>query len=115
MPNHEGVVVGGLTCPCVDVSTRTAPEVRSFVNAYQAAHGLTPAIYAAEAWDAARALAGELAGGASDRGQVAAWLSALERVDGVARVYTFDERGELVDPRVHLYVAAGSRWLRVGD
>jgi branched-chain amino acid transport system substrate-binding protein len=115
VPDHEGVVVGVVTCPCVDVSTRTAPDVRQFINAYQSAHGLAPGIYAAEAWDAAHALAIPLAEGARDASEVAGRLVDLDALDGVARVYRFDERGEVVHPRVDLYVAAGSRWLPLRD
>ncbi len=109
-PNHEGVVVGTLTCPCVDVSTLRDEDVRRFINAYQAANGLAPGIYAAEAWDAAHMLAGTLTA-AHDRAGVAADLAVQDRFDGVARDYVFDSRGELLDPVVGLYTAAGSRWL----
>ncbi|HEY6567020.1 MAG TPA: ABC transporter substrate-binding protein [Actinomycetota bacterium] len=112
-PNHEGVVVGALTCPCADVSTRSDDGVRRFINAYQSANGLAPGIYAAEAWDAAQVLAGALAGEAHDRTAVAASLARLERFDGVVGEYVFDGGGELVSPRVGLYSAAGSRWLPV--
>jgi branched-chain amino acid transport system substrate-binding protein len=113
VPNREGVMVGALTCPCVDVSTQRADDVRWFVNAYQSENGLAPGIYAAEAWDAANVLAGFLTAGARDREAVSAGLAQLEGFDGVAREYKFDEHGELLDPRVGRYVAAGSRWLRI--
>jgi branched-chain amino acid transport system substrate-binding protein len=109
-PNHEGVVVGTLTCPCVDVSTHRDEDVRRFINAYQSENGLAPGIYAAEAWDAAHMVAGLLSV-AHDRASLAAGLADLDRFEGVARDYVFDPTGELVDPVVGLYTAAGSRWL----
>jgi branched-chain amino acid transport system substrate-binding protein len=115
VPDHEGVVVRAVTCPCVDVSTSTASDVRRFINAYQSAHGLAPGIYAAEAWDAAHALAVPLAEGARDASEVAARFADLDAMDGVARVYRFDERGEVLDPHVDLFAATGSRWLRLRD
>ena len=113
VPNHEGVVVGALTCPCADVSTRSVDDVRRFINAYQATTGLAPGIYAAEAWDAAHVLAAGLLGGARDRGSIAAALTRLERFDGVANDYVFDDQGEIRSPHIGLYEAAGSRWLPI--
>src|SRR3989304_2294690 len=43
-------------CPCPDVSTSTDPAVIRFIQDYQAEFGSPPGPYAAEAWDAARAL-----------------------------------------------------------
>ena len=113
VPTHEGEVPRVLTCPCVDVTTARTEAARRFVNAYQAENGLAPGIYAAEAWDAATVLGGVLTAGARDRAAVAEGLAGIEATVGVARSYAFDEAGEMVDPRVDLYAAAGSRWLPI--
>jgi ABC-type branched-subunit amino acid transport system substrate-binding protein len=84
---------------------------RRFVNAYQSEHGLTPGVYAAEAWDAGRVVADSMAAGATDRGAMRATVMALTTYEGVARTYRFDERGELVGAEPRLFVAAGTRWL----
>jgi ABC-type branched-subunit amino acid transport system substrate-binding protein len=110
-PAGEGAVVGSVACSCVDVSTRLQLASRRFVNAYQSEHGLTPGVYAAEAWDAGRVVADSMAAGATDRGAMRARVMALTTYEGVARTYRFDERGELVGAEPRLFVAAGTRWL----
>ena len=63
-PAGDGVVVGSVACSCADVSIDLRLSSRRFVNVYQAEHGLSPGVYAAEAWDAGRltAAASETAG-----------------------------------------------------
>jgi hypothetical protein len=82
------------------------------VNAYQAEHGLTPGVYAAEGWDAGR-FAADVIGGGGDRATMRAAVGALDRRQGVARRYRFDALGELVGAQPGLYVASGTRWLPV--
>lgn len=112
-PVGDGVVVGAVACPCADVSTGLALASRRFVNAYQSEHGLTPGIYAAEGWDAGRLVAAAIVSGAVDRAGMRSAIATLSDHEGVARRYRFDAAGELVDPDVGVYVAAGTRWLPV--
>ena len=110
-PAGDGVVVGSVACPCVDVSLDLRLASRRFVNAYQSEHGLAPGAYAAEAWDAGRLAADAIANGAVDRTAMQAAFRALTTHVGVARTYTFDEDGELLSAEPSLFAAAGTRWL----
>jgi len=110
-PAGDGVVVGSVACPCVDVSLDLRLASRRFVNAYQSEHGLTPGVYAAEAWDAGRLATDAIAAGALDRTAMQAAFRALTAHVGVARTYTFDDDGELLGAAPGLFAAAGTRWL----
>ncbi|HJR98338.1 MAG TPA: ABC transporter substrate-binding protein, partial [Actinomycetota bacterium] len=110
-PAGDGPVVGSVACSCVDVSIGLELRSRRFVNAYQSEHGLTPGVFAAEAWDAGRVIADVVASGAADRASMRGAFSALSTDDGVARDYVFDGEGELVGGTARLYVASGTRWL----
>jgi branched-chain amino acid transport system substrate-binding protein len=112
-PAGDGVVVGSVACPCADVATALELASRRFVNAYQSEHGLTPGVYAAEAWDAGRLAADAIAGGAEDRASMRGAMSTLVELDGIARTYRFDPTGELLGADPGLFVAAGTRWLPV--
>jgi branched-chain amino acid transport system substrate-binding protein len=107
----EGVAFRSVTCPCVDVTTSLDPPARRFVNTYQAANGLPPGIYAAEAWDAGQMLARPIRDGVRDRAALRGALAASPSWEGVSGSLAFDEAGELRDPRVHVFDAAGTRWL----
>lgn len=110
-PSGDGVVVGSVACPCVDVTLELALASRRFVNAYQSDHGLTPGVYAAEGWDAGRFLAQAVESGATDRAAMRARFATLMAYQGVGRRYVFDTTGELLRPSAGLYVASGTRWL----
>ncbi len=110
-PAGDGVVVGSVACPCVDVSLDLRLASRRFVNAYQSEHGLAPGAYAAEGWDAGRLAADAIAAGAVDRTAMQAAFRALTTHVGVARTYTFDDDGELLGAEPSLFAAAGTRWL----
>jgi ABC-type branched-subunit amino acid transport system substrate-binding protein len=96
------------------VSTSRALKDRRFVNAYQAANGLAPGIYAAEAWDAGEMVAHPLERGIHDRSGMNAAIAGLQTWDGVSGLLRFDFDGELVRPQVGLFVATGTRWLPLG-
>ncbi len=110
-PAGDGPVVGSVACACVDLSTDIDLRSRRFVNAYQAEHGLTPGVFAAEAWDAGRVTADAVASGATERASMRATLTSLRAYDGIARAYVFDGEGELVGASARLFVASGTRWL----
>lgn len=110
-PAGDGVVVGSVTCPCVDVSIDTALASRRFVNRYQSEHGLAPGAYAAEGYDAGRIAASAIMAGAHDRARMRAAFRGLQAFAGVARPYEFSPEGELLAARPGLFVAAGTRWL----
>ncbi|MGZ8629679.1 MAG: ABC transporter substrate-binding protein [Actinomycetota bacterium] len=110
-PSGEGVVVGSVACPCVDVTLDLALASRRFVNSYQSEHGLTPGVYAAEGWDAGRLLAHAVEPGVTDRAAMRAAFATITAYQGVGRRYLFDATGELVRPSAGLYVASGTRWL----
>jgi ABC-type branched-subunit amino acid transport system substrate-binding protein len=96
-------------CTCVDLSTSTALDAQRFLNAFQAANGLGPGVYAAEAWD----LAGLIAGtpGAVRRSDLNTAMGSLVRYEGVAGVYQLGPSGDGVG--VHAARAVGSRWVPV--
>jgi branched-chain amino acid transport system substrate-binding protein len=110
-PSGDGVVVGSVSCPCVDVTLDLALASRRFVNAYQSEHGLTPGVYAAEGWDAGRLVAGAIVEGATDRAGMRAAIAGISAYQGIARRYTFDAAGELDQQVARLFAASGTRWL----
>jgi len=110
-PAGDGPVVGSVACSCVDVSTGLELHSRRFVHAYQSEHGLTPGVFAAEAWDAGRVVADWMAADATDRATMRVAFSTLITYDGVARAYVFDGEGELVGETARLFAASGTRWL----
>ena len=112
-PAGDGVVVGSVSCPCADVSVQIDLASRRFLNVYQSEHGLTPGVYAAEAWDAGRIVAGALTSGATSRADVRIIFRSLTAYEGVVRTYTFDADGEPIGIRAELFVAAGTRWLPI--
>jgi branched-chain amino acid transport system substrate-binding protein len=114
-PAGDGVVVGSVACSCVDVSIDVALASRRFVNVYQSEHGLAPGVYAAEAWDAGRLTADALLSGVRTRREMQAAFGALGSIEGVARSYVFDDRGDLAEAEPGLFVAAGTRWLPVPE
>lgn len=76
--------------------------VRQFVEAYRAAYGLTPDIYAAHGYDAVRVLVAAIEG--TDGGPTEVWsgLRALRDFQGVTGPLQFDERGDVQKfPRVY--------------
>ncbi len=110
-PTRDGVVVGSVSCPCVDVTLDLSLASRRFVNAYQSEHGLTPGVYAAEGWDAGRLAAEAIVEGATDRAGMRAAIEATTAYQGVAERYTFDPVGELDRQVARLFAASGTRWL----
>jgi hypothetical protein len=101
-----------VTCSCEDVNTSTGTARETFINRYQVATGLTPGVYAAEAWDVAALLARAARDAPGGREALAAWLGALHRYRGVAGVYRFG-----LDPPapVNAFHAVGSRWIPFDD
>ncbi len=115
-PASDGTVA---VCPCVDVSTDTSLGSRRFVNAYQAATGLAPGVYAAEGWEIATLLvrlAGDDAVASGGRAGFASAIDALGATQGIAGKVAFDARG---DPSgelaaAHATRASGLRWIGLG-
>jgi len=104
-----GVAVSGL-CPCVDLTTSTAPAAQRFLHRYQAANGLEAGPFAVEGFDAGRLLA-DLASASATREALADALATIDRFEGLAGTYAWDEDGDLVDPIVRMYERVGFRWL----
>ncbi len=106
----SGTVV---SCPCVDVTTRTELSARTFVHDYQFEFGSVPGPYAVEGWDMGRMLVQVLANGATTREEAAAGLAGLGTFGGLARTYAFIPAGELEpsSASVHLYRDVAGRWI----
>jgi branched-chain amino acid transport system substrate-binding protein len=101
------------TCPCADLSTSTTLAARRFIQDYQAAFGLPPGPYAAEAWDVTHMFLEAIREGATSRGEVAAYLGGLSAYEGLAGTYAFGGNGELAPEtaRMWFYEDDGGRWL----
>ncbi|MGH2631063.1 MAG: ABC transporter substrate-binding protein [Actinomycetota bacterium] len=110
-PTGDGIVVGSVSCPCVDVTLDLSLASRRFVNAYQSEHGLAPGVYAAEGWDAGRLAAEAILEGATDRADMRAAVAADPTFEGIAGRYAFDAAGELDRQVARLFAASGTRWL----
>ncbi len=94
-------------CPCVDLSTSSALDAQRFLNAFQAANGLAPGVYAAEAWDLAGSIARAPGGGR--RADLNVALGSLVTYEGVAGLYRLGPDGD--GDGVHATRAVGSRWI----
>ncbi len=96
-----------VACSCVDVNTSTTPAVQTFINGDQVATGLTPGVFAAEAWDASAILGTFMTAGV-DRASARAGLDRVRSYRGVATTYRFE-------PAVPLpareFRGVGSRWI----
>ena len=108
----DGTIV---TCPCADVTTSPRFAAQQLVHDYQAATGLEPGIYAAEAWDAMGVLIEAVRGGATTRTSVSESVSGLRGFVGAAGAYRFGPDGAMGGVRtVPTYRAEGLRWIAVG-
>lgn len=75
---------------------------RQFVEAYRAAYGLTPDLYAAHGYDALQVLVAAIDGNAGGPNEVWSGLRALREFQGVTGPLQFDERGDVQKfPRVY--------------
>lgn len=99
-----------VTCSCQDVNTSTGAPQETFINRYQVATGLTPGVYAVEAWDVAALLARAAREAPGGRAPLSAWLGALPAYRGVAGTYRF--RADPPAP-VAAFRAVGSRWIGI--
>jgi branched-chain amino acid transport system substrate-binding protein len=101
-----------VTCACADVTTSVGFAAQQLVHDYQAATGLEPGVYAAEAWDAASVLIAAVRAGVAGRSEMGASIARLEAYVGVAGAYRFDPIGSLTAPGgAPLYRAVGLRWI----
>jgi ABC-type branched-subunit amino acid transport system substrate-binding protein len=98
-------------CACADLATARAPEAQRFLHDVQAATGLDPGPFAAEGWDAGRALSAIVREGSSSRAGVAAALATRSTMQGVAGPYSWTRSGALATPAPRAYRAVGWRWL----
>ena len=105
----EGTIV---TCPCADLSTATDPAAQRFVHDYQSQFGASPAVYSAEGWDLGAILLAAFRTGATGRGALAAALSAVREMRGLAGLYRWTDLGELTPEmaQVHTSIDRGQRW-----
>jgi ABC-type branched-subunit amino acid transport system substrate-binding protein len=106
-------LVGSVVCPCSDVSVATDLASRSFLNIYQSEHGLTPGVYAAEAWDAGHIAADAITSGTTTREGMREAFRRIDSHEGVAGTYIFDLDGEPVGLGAQVFMAAGTRWLPI--
>lgn len=91
------------------------PSAAQFVRDYKARYGEVYSIYTAEAYDAARILIAGCARAATlDRPSVLAQVAQTRDFPGVIGPITFDERGELIDPRIGVYRVEGDKTVFLG-
>lgn len=102
-------------CGCADLSTSLELPAQRFIQDFQSEYGQPPGPGAVEAWDAARLIVRGLTEGGPAATDLAAWIAALHRFDGLGGRYRFDASGELADPLTHIvrYRVEGGRWLPV--
>ncbi len=94
----------------IDIETpeNETPEVREFVEAYQAKFGVQPDIYAAHGYDALMVLVQSLEQGVVTRGDLWKGVRSLRNYQGVTGAIQFDERGDVQKfPRVYVINAQG--------
>ncbi len=94
-----------VTFPGVDPSS-AAPE---FIQAYRDEYGVQPGPFTLEAHDAARLIIEGLRWGACDRSAMRSFLASYNgEIRG--RDISFDEMGNLEDPRFTVYAVADGTW-----
>jgi branched-chain amino acid transport system substrate-binding protein len=106
-----------VACPCADLSTATDLASQRFIQDYQADFGVPPAVFAAEAWDAAGMFVRAIRQGAATRSEVLASMRDVDRFQGLAGTYEFEPDGDLAPgtARVHLFRDEGGRWIRLAE
>lgn len=102
----EGVLV---TCPCVD--PLKLAEARAFVDGIRQEYNRSPGTFAADAYDASNLVFEALKDFTGDddvedvRAGVVEHLDGVEGYQGIAKTYTFDDKGEVeVDPLQDIWV-----------
>ena len=92
----------------ITAAPRLDNEDEGFVAGYRASSGRLPGPQAVVAYDATRVLLDALARAIESRGEpardaVIAELSTLQHYPGLIGPITFDDRGDLVDPKTYVY------------
>ncbi|MFN8475328.1 MAG: branched-chain amino acid ABC transporter substrate-binding protein [Anaerolineae bacterium] len=92
-----------------------SPSSACFVADYRARFGEVYSIYTAEAYDAANILLAALARAPRlDRSSVVAEVARTRDFAGATGSITFDERGDLLNPRIGLYRVDGDQTIFLG-
>lgn len=106
-----------VTCPCAD--PLADPALAGFTSAFEAAFGMAPPLYSAEAFDAANAVISVISGLAARSGAQltrSAVVAGLRTVDyrGLTERVQFDARGELAIPTIFLYDVKNASFAYLG-
>lgn len=105
---EAGVAAEGLVFPRPQFDPAAPqPEVSAFANAFRAAAGQEPDIYAAHAYDSVRLVARAMVDQGLSPEDVRRGLKELRNVPGVAGPTTFDPQGDVVRPYQICIVSAG--------
>src|SRR5207249_6826183 len=96
-PAAEGSI---LTCPCLDPSTSSASQAKTFIADYTAKFGTAPTIYAAEGYDATSVILEAIRKAGAPSGDITAYRQKLTDnvrqtagLQGLARTYRFEPAG----------------------
>jgi len=110
--NIKGAVVG---CPClVDPTGESNEKSKKFADEYKAKFNTTPAIYAAEGFDAATAFIEAIKAGKTKAEDINTFLSTID-VAGVTKQIKFGPNGEPAGGDVFMYEFEGSGYTLLGN
>jgi branched-chain amino acid transport system substrate-binding protein len=99
----EGAV---LTCPCLDPNASSAPEAKSFADAYRADYKEDAGIYSSESWDATNMLIAAIKDGGANatRASVLAYVTALKDYKGLSKTFNWSPVHEVSGSGLVTYV-----------
>jgi branched-chain amino acid transport system substrate-binding protein len=99
-----------LSCPCADETHN--PAAASFVSAYQAAFGTTPAIYSAEAYDATNFVLAAIKAGDTTGSAINTYL-ASNSWSGLTKTIKFQSNGNVTASVIYIYKVESGKIVQI--
>ncbi len=100
-----------LSCACADVTTN--PSAAAFVTAYKAEWGQAPAIYSAEAFDAANFVLAAIKAGSTTPSAINAYLGSHSWT-GLTKTIKFGPNGNISGGTIYMYKVEGAQIVQIG-
>ncbi|GLY82617.1 branched-chain amino acid ABC transporter substrate-binding protein [Actinoallomurus iriomotensis] len=108
----DGTIIG---CPClIDPTGSAGAASKKFAQDYKAKFGADPAIYSAEAYDAATAFIAAVKAGNTTPEKINSFLSTLDQ-PGVSKQIKFSSAGEPTATDVYVYEVKGDQLPLLGN
>jgi branched-chain amino acid transport system substrate-binding protein len=100
-----------LSCACADVTNSSSAA--SFVSAYKSAFGVNPAIYSAEAYDAANFVLAAIKSGITSGSGINAYLDS-NSWNGITKTVKFLPNGNISGGTIYVYKVESGKIVQIG-